>query len=68
MEIPHEVAVMTLPNATLFPQALLPLHIFEPRYRTDAGRCAQISSHVYRGDAKAELHRENLPRPSRAWG
>ena len=33
MEIPNEVAVMTLPNATLFPQALLPLHIFEPRYR-----------------------------------
>lgn len=30
---------MTLPNATLFPQALLPLYIFEPRYRqmlTDA--------------------------------
>lgn len=24
---------MTLPNTTLFPQALLPLHIFEPRYR-----------------------------------
>ena len=33
MEIPGEVAVMTLPNATLFPQALLPLYIFEPRYR-----------------------------------
>jgi len=33
MEIPHEVAVMTLANATLFPQALLPLYIFEPRYR-----------------------------------
>jgi len=33
MDIPNEVAVMTLPNATLFPQALLPLHIFEPRYR-----------------------------------
>jgi ATP-dependent Lon protease len=33
MEIPHEVAVMTLPNTTLFPQALLPLHIFEPRYQ-----------------------------------
>jgi len=37
--------VMTLPNATLFPQALLPLYIFEPRYRqmvTDAamgGQC-----------------------------
>ena len=24
---------MTLPNETLFPQALLPLYIFEPRYR-----------------------------------
>lgn len=24
---------MTLPNATLFPQALVPLYIFEPRYR-----------------------------------
>lgn len=39
MKIPREVPVMTLPNATLFPQALLPLYIFEPRYRqmlTDA--------------------------------
>src|SRR5512141_819746 len=33
MKIPREVPVMTLPNATLFPQALLPLFIFEPRYR-----------------------------------
>ena len=33
MKIPREAAVMTLPNATLFPQALLPLRIFEPRYR-----------------------------------
>src|SRR5436853_3137519 len=33
MKIPREVPVMTLPNATLFPQALLPLYIFEPRYR-----------------------------------
>jgi len=33
MEIPSQVPVMTLPSATLFPQALLPLHIFEPRYR-----------------------------------
>jgi ATP-dependent Lon protease len=39
MKIPREIPVMTLDNATLFPQALLPLHIFEPRYRqmlTDA--------------------------------
>jgi Lon protease-like protein len=31
--LPDEVAVMTLPEVTFFPQALLPLHIFEPRYR-----------------------------------
>jgi ATP-dependent Lon protease len=33
VKLPTEVPVMTLPNATLFPQALLPLYIFEPRYR-----------------------------------
>ena len=33
MDLPSEVPVMTLPNATLFPQALLPLYIFEARYR-----------------------------------
>ena len=34
MEIamPDEVPVMTLPNTAFFPQALMPLHIFEPRY------------------------------------
>ncbi|HEX2099960.1 MAG TPA: LON peptidase substrate-binding domain-containing protein [Candidatus Synoicihabitans sp.] len=31
--LPEEIAVMTLPDVTFFPQALLPLHIFEPRYR-----------------------------------
>ncbi|MEY4387575.1 MAG: hypothetical protein RLY20_2858 [Verrucomicrobiota bacterium] len=33
MQLPSEVPVMILANATLFPQALLPLYIFEPRYR-----------------------------------
>jgi len=33
MDIPSEVAVMTLPSETLFPQALLPLYVFERRYR-----------------------------------
>jgi len=33
MKLPREIPVMILPNATLFPQALLPLYIFEPRYR-----------------------------------
>jgi len=33
MKLPPEVPVMILPNVTLFPQAMLPLYIFEPRYR-----------------------------------
>ncbi|MDX1952734.1 MAG: LON peptidase substrate-binding domain-containing protein [Verrucomicrobiota bacterium] len=33
MVLPKDVPVMTLSNATLFPQAMLPLKIFEPRYR-----------------------------------
>jgi Lon protease-like protein len=31
--LPDEAPVMPLPGALLFPHALLPLHIFEPRYR-----------------------------------
>jgi ATP-dependent Lon protease len=31
--LPDEVPVMTLPDTAFFPQALMPLHIFEPRYR-----------------------------------
>lgn len=30
--VPDEVPVMTLPGTAFFPQALMPLHIFEPRY------------------------------------
>jgi ATP-dependent Lon protease len=31
--LPEELPAMTLPNVVFFPQALMPLHIFEPRYR-----------------------------------
>lgn len=31
--LPDAVPVMTLPNTAFFPQALMPLRIFEPRYR-----------------------------------
>lgn len=31
--VPDEIAVMTLLEVAFFPQALMPLHIFEPRYR-----------------------------------
>src|SRR5438067_5944992 len=33
MILPEQVPVMPLPGALLFPHALLPLYIFEPRYR-----------------------------------
>jgi len=32
-ELPATLPVMVLPGVTLFPNALLPLHIFETRYR-----------------------------------
>ena len=33
IEIPREVPVMTLSQTVLFPQAMMPLFVFEPRYR-----------------------------------
>jgi Lon protease-like protein len=33
VDLPDEVPVMPLPGAVLFPHALLPLYIFEDRYR-----------------------------------
>lgn len=44
MQLPREAPVMILSNATLFPQALLPLYIFEPRYR----RMLADSLHTHR--------------------
>ncbi len=34
LEIPDAIPVMILPGVVLFPHVVLPLHIFEPRYRT----------------------------------
>ena len=31
--LPRLIPLFPLPNVVLFPQVLLPLHIFEPRYR-----------------------------------
>jgi Lon protease-like protein len=39
MVLPPEMPVMTLPNAILFPQALLPLYIFERRYQQMLADC-----------------------------
>jgi Lon protease-like protein len=34
VRLPKELSVMPLPSTVLFPHALLPLYIFEPRYQT----------------------------------
>jgi len=33
MDLPEQVGIMVLPQTVFFPHHLLPLHIFEPRYR-----------------------------------
>ena len=39
MNLPDQVAVMPLPNAILFPRVMLPLYIFEPRYKSMLADC-----------------------------
>ncbi|MCF3652336.1 LON peptidase substrate-binding domain-containing protein [Synoicihabitans lomoniglobus] len=59
--VPDEIAVMTLPEVAFFPQALMPLHIFEPRYR-------QMLEHVlasHRIFAIAGLHPASDPTEER---
>lgn len=43
VELPETVPVMPLPGVLLFPNALLPLHIFEPRFR-------EMLDHALRAD------------------
>jgi ATP-dependent Lon protease len=40
----HELPIFPLPQIVLFPRALLPLHIFEPRYRTMLKDCLETHS------------------------
>jgi Lon protease-like protein len=39
VRLPKQIAVMPLPNAILFPRVLLPLYIFEPRYKQMLADC-----------------------------
>jgi Lon protease-like protein len=57
--LPDEVPVMTLPNTAFFPQALMPLHIFELRYRQML-RDALISNRLF---AVAGLNLEQVNEP-----
>src|SRR6266699_2414219 len=70
MKLPSEIPVMTLPNATLFPQALLPLYVFEPRYRqmlADALHSNRMFSVAMQkpGSARGELEEAVRTKPYR---
>ena len=62
MLLPAEVPVMTLNQAILFPQAMLPLYIFEPRYRKmlkDAGGVPGYGNQRTEWDAGTRFDWEN---------
>jgi len=41
LDLPAEAPIMALPNVVLVPNALLPLHIFEPQYRAMLRWCLE---------------------------
>ncbi len=45
-DLPDVIAVFPLPGALLLPRARLPLHIFEPRYRTMLDDCLKSPSRL----------------------
>ena len=58
-ELPETLPVMVLPGVTLFPNALLPLHIFEPRYRAmleeALGDCRMLAMAMPRDEEEREV-------------
>lgn len=45
-EFPTQLGVFPLPSVVLFPDALLPLHVFEPRYRSLVADCLSTHRHL----------------------
>jgi len=43
-EFPAAIPIFPLPNVVFFPKTVLPLHIFEPRYKEMIGECLAHSS------------------------
>lgn len=46
VELPETVPVFPLPNTVLFPRTVLPLHIFEPRYREMTERALEGDGYI----------------------
>ena len=63
MDLPEQVGVMVLPQTVFFPHHLLPLHIFEPRYRTMV-KCALEGPRMF-AIAMDSPKTDSLPRSSR---
>lgn len=60
----HDIPIFPLPNAVLFPRTVLPLHIFEPRYRQMVAHCLErrlpIGIVLLKSGQKAEGVREEI--------
>jgi ATP-dependent Lon protease len=59
LHVPATLPVMTLPNTVFFPQALLPLHIFEARYRHML-RDVLASNRLF-AVARLDMKRQEIP-------
>jgi len=46
IDLRRQVPIFPLPNCVLLPRAVLPLHIFEPRYREMLADCLANSPHI----------------------
>jgi ATP-dependent Lon protease len=57
------VPVFPLPNAVLFPGALLPLHVFEPRYRVMLAHCLATHRALVVARVADERDRDDAGRP-----
>jgi Lon protease-like protein len=60
IQIPKQVGVILLPNAVTFPHGILPLHIFEPRYRKMLADASESDSMI----CVANLQSEETADPS----
>ncbi|MDX2225563.1 MAG: LON peptidase substrate-binding domain-containing protein [Verrucomicrobiae bacterium] len=62
MQMPSQAPFMVLSGVTLFPQALLPLHIFEPRYREMLAGCLE-GNRIFGVTSMEKSHKGPSPKP-----
>lgn len=59
-ELPKEIGVIVLPGTVLFPHALMPLYIFEPRYREMLERALESDRIFAVGTRRPEAEGEEV--------